>query len=237
MNKNKLKSLTYGTPTSDMFKKMSERTPLIEISPDRVEIDIHPENSDNKTKSEILLIKRAMKDLKPGEETFVNLSDKRMLDLFKSEAAQEEVHFDDEYFEDLKDQLRGFILNLKFRFNRPRPVQVAKIMNIDFPSLDTDTVGSPSYPSGHTIQAMVIANALGSLYPKLRDKFRNLAERIGMSRVQAGVHFPSDIDAGIKVADAIEPYVLTPGEVSGDRREYDLRSITRDFVSDLDSSN
>ena len=234
MNKDKLKLLTYGTPTSKMFDAMSEATPLIEISPDSVDVSIHPSNDGGRTKSEMLLIKRAMRDLKPEEETFVNLSDKRMLDLFKSEAAREEVYFDEDYFEDLKDQLGGFILSLKFRFNRPRPVQIAKMMNIEFPALDTDTVGSPSYPSGHTIQAMVIANALGSQHPNLRDKFRNLAERIGMSRVQAGVHFPSDIDAGIKVADAIEPYVLTPGEVTGDRREYDLRSITRNFISDLD---
>jgi hypothetical protein len=234
MNKDKLKSLTYGIPTSSMFDTMSEATPLIEISPDSVDVSAHPSNDGGRTKSEMLLVKRAMKDLKPGEETFVNLSDKRMLDLFKSEAVREEVYFDEDYFEDLKSQLSGFILNIKFRFNRPRPVQIAEMMNIEFPALDTNTVGSPSYPSGHTIQAMVMANALGSLYPNLRDKFRNLAERIGMSRVQAGVHFPSDVDAGIKIADAIEPYVLLPGEVTGDRREHDLRSIARNFISDLD---
>ena len=114
MNKDKLKSLTYGTPTSDMFEMMSDNTPLIEISPDRVKIDNPPENDSKKTRSEIALVKRSMRDLKPEEDIFVNLADGRMLDLFKSESAREGVYFDEKYFEDLKDQLRGFILNLKF---------------------------------------------------------------------------------------------------------------------------
>tara|TARA_Y100000593_G_scaffold94930_1_gene197334 strand:+ start:3316 stop:4029 length:714 start_codon:yes stop_codon:yes gene_type:complete len=234
MNKDKLKSMIYDFPDNDHFDLMSRKTNLIEISPDDIEISSPPENDSRKTKSEINHIKRALKDLKPGESIFVDLADKKMMSLFKSEADKNNVYFDEDFFYDLKEDLRGFILNLKFRFNRPRPRQVAKAVGVDLPYLETDTTGSPSYPSGHTIQAFAIANVLGSMYPGLREKFRNLAERISLSRVQAGVHFPSDIDAGIKVADAIEPYVLEPGDAPGDRRNYNLRSATRKFISDLD---
>jgi len=233
MSDNNLKSLTFGTPTSDMFGEMSFETPLIEISPDDVDIEDPPSNESRKTRAELRLIDRAVRDLGDDERRFVILADKNMLDLFRSEAIRNDVYFDEEYFDDLHDQLRGFILNLKFRYNRPRPDQIAKSLKIDLSPIDTDTTKSPSYPSGHTIHAMTIANVLGSTYPSLRQVFRNLGERIGLSRVQAGVHFPSDVEAGIAVSDAIDPYVLTPYDSPGDRREHDLRSITREFLTDL----
>jgi hypothetical protein len=71
MSDNNLKSLTFGTPTSDMFGEMSFETPLIEISPDDVDIEDPPSNESRKTRAELRLIDRAVRDLGDDERRFV----------------------------------------------------------------------------------------------------------------------------------------------------------------------
>ena len=53
-----------------------------------------------------------------------------------------------------------------------------------------------AFPSGHACGAYYIASKLAKKYPQLEDGLMHLADRIAKSRVQAGVHYPSDIEAG-----------------------------------------
>ena len=73
---------------------------------------------------------------------------------------------------------------------------MANINGIQFKSDYLDSAQSPSYPSGHTTQAYYIAEKLSSMYPELRKKFLTLANMISQSRIDRGVHFPSDIAGG-----------------------------------------
>ncbi len=54
-----------------------------------------------------------------------------------------------------------------------------------------------SFPSGHTAAAFLYATVLSFYYPQLFLIFYLIAALIGLSRVLLGVHFPSDIAAGI----------------------------------------
>jgi hypothetical protein len=63
--------------------------------------------------------------------------------------------------------------------------------------------GSPSYPSGHTTAAFAAAIVLGYLMPKRAKEFLNIAMQVAYSRNYAGVHFPSDVYAGVKLASTI----------------------------------
>ena len=84
----------------------------------------------------------------------------------------------------------------KNHFNSERPYELANINGIQFKSDYLDSAQSPSYPSGHTAQAYYIAEKLSSMYPGLRKKFLTLANMISQSRIDRGVHFPSDIAGG-----------------------------------------
>jgi acid phosphatase (class A) len=55
---------------------------------------------------------------------------------------------------------------------------------------------SPSYPSGHTCGSRVVAEVLGMLYPERLEDLRARADSVALHRVVAGVHYPSDIEAG-----------------------------------------
>jgi undecaprenyl-diphosphatase len=53
-----------------------------------------------------------------------------------------------------------------------------------------------SFPSGHTLHAVMAAVVVAHLLPVLTAGFTALAALIGLSRVVLGVHFPSDVAAG-----------------------------------------
>jgi acid phosphatase (class A) len=86
----------------------------------------------------------------------------------------------------------------KHVFNRKRPPLVDARVS---PCLSTD--GSSSYPSGHSTYATVFGRVLAGLSPENRDKLIARSRQIGDDRVLAGVHFPSDIEAGRVLGNAI----------------------------------
>lgn len=90
------------------------------------------------------------------------------------------------------------VLKLKMEYARPRPYEIT-----DKLKAETDTSKSPSFPSGHAVEGYVFTKVLGNKYPKKQKELNSMAEKIAMSRVQMGLHFPSDIEAGKKVANLI----------------------------------
>ena len=57
-----------------------------------------------------------------------------------------------------------------------------------------------SYPAGHTFQSYLIAHHLSIKHPKHRDEFFQIAKRIADARVSVGLHYPSDNEGGIALA-------------------------------------
>lgn len=56
-----------------------------------------------------------------------------------------------------------------------------------------------SFPSGHTSAAYAAATVLSHLWPARAHEFGWWARQAGLSRVHAGVHFPSDVQMGAQV--------------------------------------
>ncbi|MCE1188247.1 MAG: phosphatase PAP2 family protein [Ignavibacteria bacterium] len=81
---------------------------------------------------------------------------------------------------------------LKYAVNRPRPF-------VTYPFLEKVTSGgSPSFPSGHTADAFSIATSLSIAYPKwyIIIPAYGWAGAVAYSRMDLGVHYPSDVLAG-----------------------------------------
>ncbi len=91
-----------------------------------------------------------------------------------------------------------FILREKQRFSRARPSQV---------STDLETVipdpAHPSYPSGHASQAYMVALVLSDFDPDHSAVYRRFALDIAHRREIAGVHYPSDGEAGRQLAEDV----------------------------------
>jgi undecaprenyl-diphosphatase len=58
---------------------------------------------------------------------------------------------------------------------------------------------STSFPSGHSASAAAFATGAGSELPAARPALAGLAAAVAYSRVHAGVHYPSDVAAGIAI--------------------------------------
>lgn len=64
-------------------------------------------------------------------------------------------------------------------------------------------LNTPSYPSGHSTMAHVSAAVFSLLDPSREAAFDAIALQISEDRVNVGVHYPSDIDAGRRLAEAM----------------------------------
>ena len=93
-----------------------------------------------------------------------------------------------------------FIVALKIYFNRSRPQEYADTMNVPVKFDSLRTAQTRSYPSGHATQAYYLAITLSQKYPHLRDKLFRLADAVSSSRMDRGVHYPSDLEGGYELA-------------------------------------
>ena len=80
--------------------------------------------------------------------------------------------------------------------------------------------GNPSFPSGHSSGAFVLAVSLGLLVPRARIPALVLAALIGLSRIWLGVHYLSDVIAGalLGTAVALAAHYLSLGLAAMPRR-------------------
>lgn len=83
----------------------------------------------------------------------------------------------------------GVASGIRFFYHRPRP-----FLALDAPHLFTDSAFA--FPSGHTIFLFALAAATYSFNKKLGLGIGISGILVGVARVAAGVHYPSDILGG-----------------------------------------
>ena len=92
---------------------------------------------------------------------------------------------------------------LKWMYNRARPAQIApELINKKNGSLlHSDSAHTPSYPSGHAVQAYYLAKILARRFPAKTQAVMEIATKCANIRIMAGHHYPSDRDFGWWVVD------------------------------------
>ena len=88
------------------------------------------------------------------------------------------------------------MLELKYHFNRPRPYQLAPHYNIKLGEKVMESMKTPSYPSGHSAQGILIGKVLQTKLPINTDAFIEAGKRISYSRNLGRAHYPSDSRMG-----------------------------------------
>jgi hypothetical protein len=105
--------------------------------------------------------------------------------------------------ENIITDTKNLIYKLKYFYQRPRPYQLAQYYKLKLFPYNSFTSSTPSYPSGHTLQAYVILNVIADKHPNEYQFCKEMIDDIAYSRLYLGLHYPSDNDFAIQIAKKI----------------------------------
>ena len=196
-----LKDMVFSKTIKPKHKKrMGIETKLFPSNP-KLTMTPPPANDSNETRTELFkllayndgVIDRDMVEkyddmIKP----FMELVEKHNVDVTKDDLQQ------------IIDEGAKFTLKIKYKYNRPRPYQIAEHYGIeDFKRHKLDTAKTPSYPSGHALQGRLIGLILTDKDPKHQNQYMAVSQKISDSRIMARAHYESDKEYGEKLADEL----------------------------------
>src|SRR6202022_1138134 len=98
----------------------------------------------------------------------------------------------------------------KYAYNRQRPSERDHPLPTVLP-----VPNSPSYPAEHAAAAQAAATVLAYFLPAEAQSFQTMAEQGGWSRVQAGLQYPSDYDAGLELGRRVAEQVIEKARADG----------------------
>jgi hypothetical protein len=128
--------------------------------------------------------------------------------IFKKTAEQNNIKdYDKSIAAQAVESSAPIILKLKKYFNRSRPKVAAKKNNIKMQGVELDSMKTASYPSGHSVQGILIANLLADKYPKAKAAFLKTGDNISKSRRVASPLFKSDSKLGEEIGRDMYEYI------------------------------
>lgn len=197
--------LTYGNPAHDQLDFI-QGTCLVDSLFDTFKDSIIPKNDSELVKEELNEISDCLEIVsQPENQSYLKrylAYDRNLIQAVSSIFKQKDIEVE-ELVTDIVKDIQNLIYKLKFHYQRPRPYQLAQYYKLKLFPYKSFSAHTPSYPSGHTIEAIVILNVLGNKYPTEYQYCKELIEDIIYSRVYLGHHFPSDNDGGRELAKAI----------------------------------
>lgn len=164
-----------------------------------------PKNDSEESKKELEFLATL-----PHNEKFVNSNDE-VLKSFKRIFDKKNLKFPKPLVRKLIKDSASVIMDLKYYFNRPRPYQLNKLHDVKFSTVMMDSMKTPSYPSGHSTQGILIAKVLSDLYPELSSEILKKGREISFSRNIGKAHFPSDSKVGQELGTEMYEYLKDSG--------------------------
>lgn len=193
MNHNKLSKLVY---THNYHQK--DVSDLVDFDYKKI-LDPPPKNNSYETYKELMFVLKETNNRTDKDLDLIYGYDKDMDQYFINIVGKE--NYPQKYIDVFYELVKPVMQNTKLHFNRPRPHQIAPFYGVRLERLITDTIHTPSYPSGHTFYSRLVSNILSDIYPKYKKIFYDVVIDTAMARVKQGVHFPTDNRASITIAD------------------------------------
>ena len=184
-------AIIYGDPSNKRLKEMdSEKGPF-----DGFDINLYksfppPKNSSQTTLDELNYIQGIERD-----EKFIKEADD-VENYFKSFIEGKGFEYPKKHVKHILKCSKPIIVKLKYYYNRPRPDQLADHFNLPLDNFYLDSMGTPSYPSGHSTQGILIGLVLGDMFQEYRQELFNIGKDISYSRLMSKAHYPSDSKFG-----------------------------------------
>ncbi len=199
-----INEIQFGNPDRKLIQYQTQES-ILDSLLEELKNHPFPQNDSDKVREELTEIAIAVQNL-PNDllqrfEIYDYTLDTYIIEnLSKQGVDKESIK---QTISDIDKDILPIIVKLKYHYQRIRPLQLARLLQVNlipFPSLSANT---PAYPSGHTIQARVYAEVLGNKYPQFYKPLNELATDVMMSRLYMGVHYASDCQFGDYVAQVI----------------------------------
>lgn len=113
------------------------------------------------------------------------------------------------------------VQGLKHLFGRPRPLASGDFTALTFAPLGF-TRGWNAFPSGHATTMGALAVLATKLWPRAWLLAWGLAVVVGISRVLVGMHYPSDVVAGLALGSVLAAWMIERWQAEG---VLDLRGL------------
>jgi len=199
-----LDKLVYSTDVPKKHREMMANIPntiFADFDISQYKSTPPPKNSSNQTFREMISLDKIIMPLNQ-----IKAAD-HIDNYFKEYFTQNKLDFPAKDVRKIVQDSRPIIQTLKYFYNRPRPVQIAKALSLKFHNEPLETAKTPSYPSGHSTQAFLVGKYLSAIYPEHSVNIMKLANDISKSRLAANVHYPTDSIFGERIAVALYLYM------------------------------
>jgi len=142
-------------------------------------------------------IKQIMQTRTKENEESINSHDENPYYAIEQYCMKNQLGFQDGELSGISEQALPTIKFFKNKFNLIRPHK----HDSEIVPMDSKTNKTPSYPSGHACQSMLVGLHAASKYPDHKEKIIEAAKEGGYGRVLAGFHYMQDYHAGNKLAE------------------------------------
>lgn len=189
--------IQYGNPTDNYLPYLEKGE--FDFVCDELQKYPFPENDSDATRDELRELIRFQNAPEQKDNEIITRFikyDTSGIDIFKEYCRDTIGTNMDKDIDQCMEDVKYVITKLKFRYQRPRPFQLARFYKARLFPYASPTAVSPSYPSGHTTQAYVLAEFIGSKFPEHYEFLIELAQDVAISRLFLGLHFSSDNDFG-----------------------------------------
>ena len=200
-----LNQVTYGNPTKE-HKVYLEEDSLVDDLFLKLKEDFFPTNDSELVKDELNEIVDYVNSISDEENkaflTRYKAYDRSLIQVITTTFKQK--GFDVENLcEDIISDIKNLLYKLKYFYQRPRPYQLAQYYKLKLFPYNSFSASTPSYPSGHTLEAYVILNVIADKNPNEYQFCREMIDDIAYSRLYLGLHYPTDNDFAKEVAKEI----------------------------------
>jgi membrane-associated phospholipid phosphatase len=132
----------------------------------------------------------------PSDIAFFRLTDMNVSEAFTSIIKSDEMTVEEMDHIVTSSRVVFVTKIMKWKYNRARPAQIAPevINERNGTLLHSVSAATPSYPSGHAVQAYYLAKILARRFPAKTQAVMEIATKCANIRIMAGLHYPSDRD-------------------------------------------
>ena len=198
--------LVYGSPNIPQLNKMKKMGKALtalqqdSAAKQRFFNKSYPSNISPEVRRELTELLKRTTNISPADLEFAVQAEKNHYDIWIKFLYNMGISISRPFLDKITDETDGLLYALKYHYNRPRPFQLGYYHGIHVNPTIYTNANSPAFPSGHATEARLFALIFSEKYPFAAEKIMNMANKIAESRLDAGVHYPSDIEFGFEVA-------------------------------------